>query len=205
MSPELFLLFLTATATFAVLPGPAVLYVMAVTLNGGRAAGLRATAGVHLGGYAHVFAAVAGLAVLLEAVPSLYAALKIAGAAYLVWLGVGVLRNAGSVADFERPLRPVVRFRQSMIVEILNPKAALFYLAFLPQFTTPDAALSVPLQLLLLGVAVNAAFSLADIIYVLATDGLHRRLARTRAVVWAGRAGGALLVGLGINLALSRT
>lgn len=205
MSTELFVLFFTATATFAFIPGPAVLYVVAATLTGGRSAGLRATFGVHLGGYVHVFAAVAGLAVLLEAIPTLYAILKLVGAGYLIWLGIGVLRSAGSGLDLTQTGRPVVSFRQSIIVEALNPKAALFYLAFLPQFTSPDAVLSVPLQLLLLGIIVNAAFSLADVIYVLAADGLYRRLARSRAVVWLRRAGGALLVGLGVNLALSRT
>jgi len=205
VSFELFALFLTATATFAFVPGPAIVYVMAATLSGGRAAGLRATAGLHLGGYVHVVSAVAGLAVLLEAVPTLYAVLKLVGAGYLIWLGIGVLRSASQGADLRLPARPVVTFRKSIIVEALNPKAALFYLAFLPQFTTPDAALSLPLQLLLLGVFVNAVFSLADVLYVLATDGLHRKLATSRAVVWVRRMSGALLVGLGCNLALSRT
>ena len=100
MSFDLFLLFATATLTFAFMPGPAVIYVVARTLSGGRAAGLWASLGVHIGGYAHVFAAVAGLAILLHALPVLYTTLKLAGALYLLWIGLGLLRSslAGAVA-----------------------------------------------------------------------------------------------------------
>lgn len=204
MSPDLFLLFATATLTFAVMPGPAVIYVVARTLAGGRAGGLWASLGVHLGGYAHVLAAVGGLAVLLHAVPVLYSALKLAGAMYLIWIGIGLLRKdlPPAPAGPSRPANP--SFRQSILVEVLNPKTALFYLAFLPQFTTADAALSVPLQLLVLGLVVNAVFSLADVVYVLAADGLHRRLTRNGALNWMRRAGGSILVALGFNLALSK-
>lgn len=205
MSFDLFLLFATATLTFAVMPGPAVIYVVARTLAGGRTAGLKASLGVHLGGYAHVFAAVAGLAVLLHAVPVLYTTLKLAGAAYLVWIGLGLLRARFTEDTVHLPRAATNSFWQSALVEVLNPKAALFYLAFLPQFTSMEASLPVPLQLLVLGVAVNMAFSLADVFYVLAADGLHKRLARAPAVIWTRRAGGALLMGLGVNLALSRS
>ena len=205
MSLEIFLLFATATATFAFMPGPAILFVVATTLSGGRRAGLRATLGVHIGGYVHVIAAVAGLAVLLEAIPLAYAALKLVGAAYLVWIGVQILLSTRHMTQVVLPGTKAVTFRQSVLVEALNPKAALFYLAFLPQFTAVDAVLSVPMQLLILGIIVNAVFSLADVIYVLAADGLHRRLARTPAVVRVRQLGGAILVGLGINLALSRS
>ena len=204
MSIELLILFATATATFAFMPGPAILYVVATTLAGGRSAGLRATAGVHLGGYLHVFAAAAGLAVLLEAVPLAYAALKFVGAAYLVWIGAQIILKSRLAEEVALPRLQEKTFRQSMLVEALNPKAALFYLAFLPQFTVAGAAMPLPLQFLLLGVIVNAAFSLADVIYVLAADGLHRRLMHTRAVLWVQRTGGAILVALGFNLALSR-
>lgn len=204
MSLELFVLFATATLTFAVMPGPAVFYVVARTLAAGRAAGLWAAAGVHLGGSVHVIAAVAGLAIVLHAVPVLYTSLKIAGAAYLVWIGLGLMRKTLAGDDHDMP-RPVASsFWQSALVEVLNPKAALFYLAFLPQFATTEAALSMPLQLLVLGVIVNFAFSLADVVYVLAADDLNRRLADTRAVMWLRRAGGAILIGLGFNLLLSK-
>lgn len=204
MSLDLLLLFATATLTFAFMPGPAVIYVVARTLAGGRRAGFWAILGVHLGGYLHVFAAVAGLAVLLHAVPILYTTLKLAGAAYLIWVGIGLMRNTLAGRQTDLPPAATSSFWQSALVEILNPKAALFYLAFLPQFTSVDADLSVPLQLLVLGVIVNAAFSLADVVYVIAADGLHQRLSRTRAVLWVRRTGGAILIGLGFNLAWSK-
>lgn len=205
MSFDLFLLFLSATLTFAVMPGPAVIYVVARTLAEGRAAGLWASLGVHLGGYVHVFAAVAGLSILLHAIPLLYTALKLVGAAYLVWIGIALIRTRSTSASVSMLQSERRSFWQSALVEVLNPKAALFYLAFLPQFTTTDAGLSIPLQLLALGIIVNLAFSLADVFYVLAADGLHRRLARSGAVLWVQRTGGAILVALGFNLALSRT
>ncbi len=205
MTLELFLLFATATLTFALMPGPSVLYVIARTLAGGRSAGLMATAGIHLGGYAHVAAAVAGLAIVLHAIPLLYTALKIVGALYLIWLGIGLIRSAAEGEAAELPPAPIASFRQSVLVEVLNPKAALFYLAFLPQFTTPEASLPVAWQLLVLGVIVNFAFSLSDVLYVLATDGLHRRLANNRTVLWVKRTGGAILIGLGLNVAISRS
>lgn len=205
MTVELFLVFATATLTFALKPGPSVLYVIARTLAGGRSAGLMATAGIHLGGYAHVAAAVAGLAIVLHSVPLLYTALKIVGALYLIWLGIGLIRSVAAGEATELPPAPISSFRQSVLVEVLNPKAALFYLAFLPQFTTPEASLPVAWQLLVLGMIVNFAFSLSDVLYVLATNGLHRRLASNRAVIWVKRTGGAILIGLGLNVAISRS
>ena len=205
MSLDVLVLFLVAALTFAVMPGPAIVYVVARTLAGGRRAGLWASLGVHVGGYAHVLAAVAGLAVLLHAVPMLYAALKLAGALYLVWIGIGLIRQTLAGATIEMPRVAAASFRQSVLVEILNPKAALFYLAFLPQFTTQGDAWPVTVQLLVLGVIVNALFSVADLIYVLAADQARSRLAHSTAVQWIKRAGGAILIGLGVNLALSRT
>jgi threonine/homoserine/homoserine lactone efflux protein len=204
VSVETALLFATATAAFAIVPGPGILYVVAATLTGGQRAGLAATFGLHLGGYLHVVAAVLGLAALLEAVPMAYAALRVAGAAYLVWMGIGIVRHSFAQSALALPRVPPVGLRQSMVVEALNPKAALFYLAFLPQFTDAGAVLPLPVQLLLLGIAVNIAFTLADVVYVLSADRVARRLAETRALFWLRRTGGAILVGLGINLALSR-
>ena len=99
MSLELLLLFATATVTFAFMPGPAILYVVAATLTGGRSAGLRAAIGVHIGGYLHVIAAVAGLAVLLQTIPVAYTALKLLGAAYLIWIGLRLMLSRRSAEE----------------------------------------------------------------------------------------------------------
>lgn len=206
MAWDLAIPFALATLTFAVMPGPGVLYCVARSVAHGTGAGLRAAFGVHVGGYAHMIAAGLGLAIVFEAVPVLFTAMKLAGAAYLIWMGVGLLRARLSGVQTDLPKATRGSFRQSVLVEVLNPKTALFYLAFLPQFVRAEAALSVPMQLILLGVLVNIAFSLSDVVYALAAGGLQKTLARSRRVqLWAQRLGGALLVGLGLNLALNRS
>lgn len=197
------LTFLAAAAVFAFMPGPAMLYAAARTLAGGRAAGLRAALGIHAGGYVHVLAAAAGLAALFHAVPVVYAAVKLGGAAYLVWLGIGLIRGAAG-AEAVVPA-PAAAFRQSVLVEVLNPKTALFYLAFLPQFADPAAALPVWGQLMVLGTVVNLMFSAADLLAVAFAAGVSAQVAaRPGLLAWVRRAGGALLVGLGLRLAAER-
>jgi threonine/homoserine/homoserine lactone efflux protein len=200
--------FALATAVFAYMPGPAMLYAAAQTLARGRRAGWMAALGIHVGGYVHVVAAAAGLAVLFAAVPPLYLMLKLAGAAYLIWLGAGlILSRAGvqAVSPQIAALGPRRAFGESITVEVLNPKTALFYLAFLPQFTDPAAALPIWAQLLILGTVVNVMFSSADVAVVLLADRLSAGLrASDRAARLIRRLGGGILVALGVNLALSR-
>jgi threonine/homoserine/homoserine lactone efflux protein len=208
MPLDLLIAFLAATAVFAYMPGPGMLYTSAQTLARGRRAGLLAAAGLHLGGYLHVFAAAAGLAALLAAVPTLYLALKLAGALYLIWLGLRlVFARAPAPSDPPGPGAPegTRAFVDSALVEALNPKTAVFFLAFLPQFTMADAAWPVWLQLLALGTVVNLMFSSADLLCVAAAAGLRRTLARSARVQrWLRAVGGTLLVGLGVKLAAQR-
>jgi threonine/homoserine/homoserine lactone efflux protein len=201
------LAFLAATLLFAAMPGPAILYAAARALAQGRAAGLRAALGIALGGLVHVATAALGLSALFHAVPPLYAAVKLAGAAYLVWLGIGLLRAHAS--DASLPIAPAWSaaraFRQSILVEVLNPKTALVFLAFLPQFVDPAAGFPVPLQLVILGITVTVIFGLADVVAVIFASAVASQLAASgRAAAWANRAGGALLVGLGLRLATDR-
>jgi threonine/homoserine/homoserine lactone efflux protein len=144
-SADTLIAFALAALVFAWMPGPAMLSAAAQTLARGRRAGLRAAAGIHVGGYAHVIAGAAGLAVLLQAVPTLYLVLKLAGAAYLIWLGVQMILQRAPVAGQAAAAAAAPRraFRDSVVVEVLNPKTTLFYLAFLPQFADPAAALPV--------------------------------------------------------------
>ena len=161
---------------FAYVPGPGLLYTAAQTLARGRRAGLLAALGLHLGGYVHVIAACAGLAILLETVPLAYTVLKIVGALYLTWLGISLWRNARSAANVPAMEKVTAAegsaggppagnpLWQSAVVEVCNPKTALFFLAFLPQFADPAGTLPLPLQLLLLGTVVNVLFSSADLV-----------------------------------------
>lgn len=205
-STTLLLAFLTTTAIFAFIPGPAMLYVAAQTLARGRWSGLMAALGVHLGCYVHVLAAAAGLSVLFHAVPMLYLAVKLAGAAYLVWLGIVMFRarmQEPGVVPAGRTRSGRRAFAESVTVEVLNPKTALFFLAFLPQFVDASAEFPLWLQFLLLGTIVNLIFSSADLVGVILAGAVEKRLRRSsRAQRLMQRAGGALLVGLGFRLAL---
>jgi threonine/homoserine/homoserine lactone efflux protein len=207
-STELLLAFLVSTSVFAFMPGPAMVYVAAQTMARGRAAGWMAAVGVSTGGMFHVIAAAAGLSALFAYVPELYAGLKLAGAAYLVWLGISIIRARAAAVDMATaPVRSAGRtFVDSMIVEILNPKTAIFFIAFLPQFADPAAAFPVWLQLLLLGLVVNLFFGLGDVVAVLGSAFIIGKVsasARIQAVIrWIG---GGLLVGLGLKLATDRS
>lgn len=196
--------FLFATLLFAVMPGPAILYMTAQTVAHGGRAGVMAALGIHVGCYVNILAAAIGLAAVLTHLPGLYVAVKFAGAAYLVWLGIRML--AGSAAhgpQLEAGPDGRLAFRESIIVEMLNPKTAMFFVAFLPQFVDPAAAWPVGAQFLALGMLVNLALSLAD----LGAVGLAA-LARGRLFAHAGgnrmlfTASGSILIGLGVMLAV---
>ncbi|MCC8949913.1 MULTISPECIES: LysE family translocator [Bradyrhizobium] len=200
---ELYLAFAITTATFALIPGPAMLYAAARTLAGGRRAGLMASLGLHLGGYVHVVAAAAGLALLFHAVPPLFMAMKLAGAAYLVWLGLSLFRDRDNAKrPTLAPLSAERAFAQSIVVEVLNPKTAIFFLAFLPQFVDASASLPVWAQLFLLGTAVNLTFSAVDIVCVFFASAVMSKLQRSkRSRRIMQRIGGSILVALGARLA----
>lgn len=208
-SVELLIAFIATTAIFAFIPGPAILYAAVQTLARGRWSGLMAAFGIHLGGYVHVIAAAAGLSFLFHAVPMLYMMVKLAGAAYLIWLGVSLFRAKGrgdvvlSGIEAKSGRRA---FFESIAVEVLNPKTVIFFMAFLPQFIDASAAFPVWLQFVLLGALVNVMFSLADIVGVLLAGMVIARLrSSSRAQRLMQRAGGAVLVGLGIHVALQKS
>lgn len=199
--------FLVATLLFAFFPGPALLYTAAQTLARGRRAGLFATLGIHIGCHVHVIAAAAGLSAIFVHVPIAYVALKIIGAAYLIWLGLQMMRRP---VDTRLPhvARKSARraFAESMAVEIFNPKAALFFIAFLPQFVDPGASWPLWVQFLVMGTFVNVMFSVADLMTVFLTERLVRVVKSSGTGERVARAiGGATLMGLGAHLALSRS
>jgi len=207
-SLELLIPFFLATAIFACVPGPGMFYAAAQTIARGRHAGWLSALGFHVGGYVHISAAAFGLAVLLETVPVLYVVVKFAGAAYLIWLGIKFFMSPKSlvmsvVATEEKPHRHAIR--DSIFVEVLNPKTAIFYLSFLPQFTDVSASLPIWGQILVLGTIVNFLFSITDAACVLLSEKMTRRLVASQ---WANRLaqriGGGILVALGLNLATSQ-
>ncbi len=146
-------LFALAVMLLALTPGPVWVYLLSRTLTQGRRAGYFSLLGVAAGVVVHVLLAALGITVVLLAIPFAFDAIKLAGAAYLLWLAINTLRGSG-ISFTPQPLDPVpdrVLFRQAMIAAVLNPKVAVFYLSLFPQFVEPAAG-PVFAQSLLLGV-----------------------------------------------------
>lgn len=207
-SADVLIPFFLASAVFACVPGPGMFYAAAQTLASGRKAGWWSALGFHIAGLGQVAAAAFGVATLLAVVPTLFTAMKLVGAAYLIWLGLKHLRGARlAVSAPRRPPAPTVRkaLRDSVIVGALNPKSALFYLAFLPQFTDASAELPLWVQIVVLGAIVNAMFSVTDAILIETSHAVAIRLRASKRIVLAlQRLGGGVLIALGVNLALDR-
>jgi threonine/homoserine/homoserine lactone efflux protein len=206
---EVLLAFAITTSVFAFIPGPAMLYAAARTMAGGRWAGLMAVLGIHIGAYIHIFAAAVGLSVLFHAVPVAYTVVKLVGAIYLVWLGICLFRTQSVNANdlTPKPKKSARKaFVESITVEALNPKTAIFFMAFLPQFVDSAAIFPVWAQLAILGTVVNAIFTFADVMCVLLAGLIMKKLKRSSgAQKLVQRLGGSILVGLGVHLALQRT
>jgi threonine/homoserine/homoserine lactone efflux protein len=200
-STSLWLFGLTALALLAI-PGPAVLYVVVQSAEQGRRVGLASVAGVHAGTLIHVTAATAGLSALIVASSLAFSAVKYAGAAYLVYLGVRKLLERGSETDVE-PRRESLRraFVRGTVVNALNPKTALFFLAFLPQFVAPDRG-SVWSQALVLGLVFVGLGLVTDSLYALAAGSVAGMLRRRKNAVRRGS--GFVYIALGATAALAR-
>src|SRR5215218_3594588 len=158
-----FLLFLAAAVLVAMTPGPGIFYIVARTLAGGRTEGLASSVGLGLGGLVHVFGGAVGISALVTASAEAFTVLKIAGAIYLIWLGLKTWREARIVAPAEVQTTGVRRaFREGIVVEALNPKTAAFFLAFIPQFVDPTA--NVAAQFIVLGFMSVALNTSADLV-----------------------------------------
>ncbi|WP_193366709.1 LysE family translocator [Pelagibius marinus] len=207
-SADLLIPFFLASAVFACLPGSSMLYAVARTLASGRKVGWASALGFHVAGLGHTAAAALGVSALLVLLPTLFTVMKFAGAAYLIWLGLRYLKGAPprSPASCKPPVATARRaLRDSVIVEAMNPKSALFFFAFLPQFTDPAATFPIWLQIVVLGIIVNGMFSLTDAILIEMSHALASRLrASARLLRVLQKLGGGLLIALGINLALAR-
>ena len=201
--PDLDALSVFAVAALALLliPGPAVLYIVAQSAEHGRAAGVVSVAGVHVGTLVHVLAATVGLSAIIVSSAIAFSVVKYAGAAYLVCVGIRRLLTrepSELLAPRDAPLRGL--FAQGAVVNILNPKTALFFLAFLPQFV--DADRTVWTQVLLLGLTFVVLGFLTDGLYALTAGTLARWLrARRRLLRYAS---GSVFVGLGVSAALAK-
>lgn len=198
------LVFIGAGLLLNITPGPDVLYIVGRSIGQGRVAGLVSVLGISTGCVFHVASAALGLSALMLALPVAYDAVRYAGAAYLVWLGVRAIVSKSSPLRVERvdPERLGRVFRQGVLTNVLNPKVALFFLAFLPQFTDPARG-PVPLQIALLGLIFIGNGTIVCVVYALAASWLGEWLkTRYEVATWLNRAMGGLFVALGVRLAL---
>jgi threonine/homoserine/homoserine lactone efflux protein len=198
-------LFVVAALALLIVPGPAVLYVVARSINHGRRAGLASVLGIHVGTLVHITAATLGLSALIVSSAIAFTAVKVAGAVYLVGLGLWTLFSGRAEPEIalggERNLRRA--FAQGIVVNVLNPKTALFFLAFLPQFVDADAP-HPALQIAFLGLLFALLGLVTDSLWALAAGTAggvlrrSRRFARTQRYVT-----GSVYIGLGIATALA--
>lgn len=200
LDPQLFLAFLVAAWVLILTPGPDMLFVIGQTLAGGPRRGWAAMFGIVTGALVHIILAASGVAALIAASPMLFDALRLAGAAYLLWLAFGALRAAAQGGARLEPAAPArAAFRDGLLTNLTNPKVILFFLAFLPQFVDP-ARSPAWLQMLLLGPLVPI---MALPAYGLLIAGAGRAAERLSAFSrWLDATAGLLFLGLGLRLLL---
>ena len=212
-----FALFFAAALLLALTPGPGIFYVLARTLAGGRREGFQSSIGTFFGGLFHVFAAALGVSAILAASAVAFHTVKYAGAAYLIFLGIKMIRSRNvpmadhSIAETGAPSAGTPRydaaaaFKQGILTEALNPKTALFFLSFIPQFIAPERG-HIFLQFATLGILSVALNTAADLLIVFLAAPLERKLKSSPTFRSRQRtASGLGMIGLGAYLAFSDT
>ncbi|MEK0363604.1 LysE family translocator [Pseudomonas sp. CBC3] len=205
--PAFWLVFFSAALALNLPPGPDLLFVLSRTLSGGRRVGVASACGVCSGALVHVAAAALGISAILATSALAFTVVKYVGAAYLLYLGIQALRSAGAGTQLKLGTTPRTTawqaYRQGILVDILNPKAAIFFMAFLPQFVRPDQG-AVALQLLVLGVlVVLVAIVVECTLVLLAARASSALRGNQRLSQWLDRVLGSVLIGLGIRLGLA--
>ncbi len=170
-----FALFFAAALILAITPGPGIFYVLARSLAGGKWEGIQSALGTFVGGLFHVFAAALGISAVLAASAVAFHTVKYAGAAYLVWLGIRMIRTRNAEMTVESAPPSQGALRQGIFTEALNPKTALFFLSFIPQFIAPERS-QVFLQFIVLGAISVALNTAADLVVVALAAPLERKL-----------------------------
>jgi len=205
MDVDLWLAFMLASAVLLAIPGPTVMLVVSYALARGRGTAWATVPGVTLGDFVAMTVSLAGAGAVLAASATLFTALKLAGAAYLVWLGLALWR-APAAADGPRaaPIRGERRamFRRCFVVTALNPKSIVFFIAFMPQFVDPARPLAMQVAILEASFLTLAAIN--TLLWALAAGEMRARIARPRVLRAMQRMGGAMLIGAGALTALAR-
>ncbi|MGZ4859945.1 MAG: LysE family translocator [Candidatus Angelobacter sp.] len=200
-----FLTFLVAALALNLAPGPDMLYVIGRSVGQGRKAGIVSSLGVFVGCWAHILAAAFGIAALLRSSPVAFNVVRYAGAAYLIYLGFRMLMQKTDLASQQVKNESLASiFRQGAITNMLNPKVAIFFLAFLPQFIDARHG-SVALQIVLLGLIFNVGGTLVNLAVAYAGGTLGELLRRNQRIARLQRRfTGLIFVGLGLRLAWQR-
>ena len=198
LSIDVLLTFSLSALILSLSPGPSNLYIMATTLAGGGRAGIKAASGMAIGSIIYVVLTALGLGLLIAAAPDLFTAIKVAGSLYLIYLGVKTVMSARAPDLHTASNQRKTTFRQSIIVELTNPKTALFFIAFLPQFTQPERG-DTTQQFILLGLIYSVIAFSSDTLVVVLSKSIKALL--TRSPAWAVRQeqfAGTLLILLGV-------
>ena len=206
MDLSLWMTFVGATLLLLIIPGPTVVLVLTYALTQGRRVAVASAAGVALGDFIAMTASLVGLGALVLASSTLFVALKWVGAAYLVWMGIGMIRSAGSAKAIQIEDAPQLSagavFRNAAVVTALNPKGIVFFIAFVPQFIRPDAALA-PQFAILIATFVSLA-TINVLVYALLADRLRATIRRPSVLAWMTRIGGGVLIAMGVLTATLR-
>lgn len=204
IEPALLLTYTAIVAGFVVIPGPATLLTVARASTSGTRASLATAAGIAVGDLVHTVLAVVGLSALVLTSAVMFTLIKYLGAAYLIWLGLRAIfeRPVGDTVRRTLPVTPRKAFRQAVAAELLNPKTAMFFIAFLPQFVVPGNG-AVTLQLAVFGAILIGLGFLSTTFFALTAGGIGGWLRRSPTVLrWQGRVVGSIYCTLGLRLAL---
>ncbi len=207
-SSSYWLIFLSAAIAINISPGPDMIYIISRTIAQGRKVGFASSLGVCTGALVHVFAAGLGLSAILATSVFAFSVVKYIGAAYLVYLGIKALRSKGTTFDVSTKktfdTTPWQAFRQGAMVDILNPKVAIFFMAFLPQFVRPELG-HTSIQIIGLGILVILTAIVVEFSIVLTAAKTTNFFRRNRKFsVWLDRVLGSVLIGLAVRLALTK-
>ncbi len=206
VEPGTLAVFSLAALAILAIPGPAVLYIVTRSIHQGRGAGLASVLGIHVGTTVHLAAATVGLSAIIVSSATAFTVVKLLGAAYLVVIGLRTLLGRGDreAVDPQRPPRRRRRdFAEGVVVNVLNPKTALFFLAFLPQFADPSRG-DASVQILVLGLTFMALGLVTDSAWALAAGSAGEALRRSRRWAHVQRyVSGGVFLGLGLVTALT--
>jgi threonine/homoserine/homoserine lactone efflux protein len=203
IDPNLFLLFMAGALALNITPGPDMTFVLAQSASRGPRAGVAAAFGIGAGTFFHMTLAAFGLAALFKVYPVAYDIVRYAGAAYLIWIAIGLIRHPPHLNTAAEEPSVAAAFKQGIVTNILNPKVAIFFIAFLPQFVSKSAG-PAWLQILILGICFDIGGTLVNCIVALGSGKLSSRLKQNPIIGKVlGWISASVMLGLAVRLAVT--